>query len=484
MLPIPALFVPEQAVVRLDDARQTIESFGASDCWTFQTLGAWSEEEKNRLADLLFTTDKGIGLSLWRFNVGGGRNPRISRPDRTVETFEVAEGRYDWTRQATERWFLRAARKRGVRQFVAFVNSPPGRMTRSGHTFADPASKASTNLKEGYEAPLARYLADVLDHFRKDGLPFDWISPVNEPQWAWADPKQEGNRASNEDVKRIALALGDELRRRKLGTKISLVEAANLPGIVKPYSQFGATYGGYADALLGDPAIAPLMHGRLAYHSYFSDRLSGEIIADREAVRAKMAQYPDARLWMSEYCILEGPEGRGGGGRDLTMRTALDVARVMHLDLTLCDVTSWQWWLALSSADYKDGLLYTDAPHVTDPKGIVVPKLFWAFGNFSRFVRPGMRRVGLGEGPPDLYGLMGSAYLDSKGKKVIVVYVNEGDKRQVEVAFEGRPGWKLRSIERFITSDAVGDDHRRTVVEGTTVEIPARSVATFVVRFR
>src|SRR5690606_18413605 len=60
--------------------KQTIHSFGASDCWTAKFIGKWADiEKKNRVADLLFSTDtlsdgspKGIGLSLWRFNIGGG----------------------------------------------------------------------------------------------------------------------------------------------------------------------------------------------------------------------------------------------------------------------------------------------------------------------------------------------------------------------------------------------------------------------------
>jgi len=62
---------------RLAVKHQEIDNFGASDCWTMQKIGVWSEASKNKIADLLFDQEKGIGLSLWRFNIGGGTNPNL-----------------------------------------------------------------------------------------------------------------------------------------------------------------------------------------------------------------------------------------------------------------------------------------------------------------------------------------------------------------------------------------------------------------------
>ncbi len=63
-------------------------------------------------------------------------------------------------------------------------------------------------------------------------------------------------------------------------------------------------------------------------------------------------------------------------------------------------VTSWQWWLAVSPYNYSDALVYINDPagqmNVSNCKtdGIVLDsKQLWAFGQFARFVRPGMRRV-------------------------------------------------------------------------------------------
>jgi len=141
---------PDQDTVLLDEEHQIIENFAASDAWSMQKIGGWSESNRNRVADLLFSQTNGIGLSCWRFNIGGGFNSKITSPWRTTETFEIRPGQYDWTRQRNEQWILQAAKLRGVPQFLAFVNSPPARLTRNGLTFCDPDT-GTTNLKIGAE---------------------------------------------------------------------------------------------------------------------------------------------------------------------------------------------------------------------------------------------------------------------------------------------------------------------------------------------
>ena len=113
---------------------QAIEGFGASGAWWAQNLGTWSSPRRNQVAQLLFSRAQGIGLSQYRYNIGGGIDDTITDPWRTAETFETGPGTYDWDRDAAARWFLRAAKEHGVEDFVAFVNSPPRRLTANGHT--------------------------------------------------------------------------------------------------------------------------------------------------------------------------------------------------------------------------------------------------------------------------------------------------------------------------------------------------------------
>jgi hypothetical protein len=488
--PLSAAPQATRDIVHLDIEHQEIDHFGASDCWSMQRVGTWSEANRSRVADLLFSRTEGIGLTCWRFNIGGGINPKITHPWRSPETFEVSEGRYDWTRQAGERWFLGAAKARGVPRFLAFVNSPPGRMTRNGLTFCDPAG--TTNLKPGFEGQFARFLIDVVEHFRNNAeasqrIRFDYLSPVNEPQWDWTGHSQEGMRASNADIKRIVRAVAEELKRRNCPTELAILESGSIPDLwqfnQKATQRWGSPYGNYLEEFAGDPEIAPLLSRRLSFHDYGSDLVNGPLVEHRRTLAEKMKRYPGWKLWMSEYCILVGSEGKGGRGRDLGMNTALDVARIIHLDLAVAGVSAWQWWTAFSPEDYKDGLIYTDWKKPGDRETIYPAKLLWALGNYSRFIRPGMRRIELEGQGHDFRGLMGSAYKDEQRRTVVSVYVNLGSEaRAVDLDYRvGARRWRLAGVTPYLTSNHAGDDLKRLppVPAGGRAEIPARSVVTF-----
>lgn len=238
---------PPDAYVTLDGAvrYQTIDNFGASDAWSMDPLGKyWTEENKNRVADLLFSREKGIGLSAWRFNIGAGSietdQSRIPDPWRRAESFKLSEeGNYDWSRQAGQQWFLQAAKDRGVDTLIAFVNSPPVWMTKNGHAQPD-EEVGSTNLKEGYEDEFAAFLIDILEHFSEAGLDFEYISPINEPTWDWNLAQQESNRYNNEDLKRVILELHRQLKESGLEAQISAPDGVEITALLddEVYGQF------------------------------------------------------------------------------------------------------------------------------------------------------------------------------------------------------------------------------------------------------
>lgn len=469
-------------IVDFSQKKQEIDNFGASDAWTFQKIGVWSDESKNKISDLLFTTDKGIGLSLWRFNIGGGFNANIRNPWRTVETFEVEQGKYDWTKQANERWFAQAARDRGVPYLLGFVNSPPGRMTKNGLTNSGTDTTSSTNLKEGMEKQFATYMCDIVEHFKnapeKERLNFNYISPINEPAVAWeVGNNQEGNRASNADIKKVLIALHAEIKARKLDVKISALESNSVRHLYGPATgesrKWNAQYGDYLKEFLGDPAILPLMDGVFAYHDYSS--YSGPSVeADHARLGQEMAKYPGVKLWMSEICFLQAR-------RDLTINWALDIAKLIHADLVLSNASAWQWWLAVSNGDYKDGLLYTNWRRAGDPESIIESKAFWAMGNFSRFIRPGFVRVDLAGDKHAFDGLLGSAYMDPKTGKAVLVYINMSNETQ-KVTWSLKKG-TAAAPARFIpwvTNAAEDLKAHPAIAAAEGYEIPARSIVSFV----
>lgn len=484
--PGPVRLAPFVYSIEVDpsETKQVIDGFGASDGWTFQRLGDWSEAARRRVADLLFSREKGIGLSVWRFDTGAGFCDEISRSLRSTESFETAPGEYDWTRKKGQRWFLRAAKARGVERFVAFCLSPPARMTRNGLTFCSPGE--STNLADGAEKAYARYLVDILRHFADapdpaERIVFDHVSPVNEPQWDWNQGAQEGNRAANDDLRRIYRALGLELDRRHLKTRILPFESGSPAGMLsvdkRATDRYGKTYGNYLEEFCDDARFRERCGGVAAYHSYWADSLN-DMVRQRRKLGEALARHEGWRLWQTEYCVLRGPRGETGAGRDLSMTPAIWVARILHFDLTLADVSSWQWWRALSPADYKDGLLYTDWRKAGDPESVLESKLLWAYGNFSRFVRPGMNRVGLTGANYSVSGLLVSAYARPEGGPLVVVLVNPRSREERISVGTGGPA--TARFRPYLTSEGKGVDLLEGEPFAGEYVVPPRSVVTLV----
>lgn len=468
---------------------QTIENFGASDAWSCQFIGNWPDDKKNAIADLLFSTDtsaqgnpRGIGLSLWRFNIGAGSAQQgdqsgIKDEWRRAESFLQDDGTYDWQRQAGQRWFLEAAGQRGVDKFLLFPNSPPVQMTRNGKAYA---SGGASNLAPEQFNDYAKYLATIIKGLQDDGTEIKYISPVNEPQWDWSDGGQEGTPFSNEEIYEIVKALNEALEDENLSTKIDVAEAGKINYLYttedKPNrgNQIETFFDPNSSLYIGDfSRIGNVISG----HSYFTTSPFSDAVDKREQLATKLASVSDLKFWMSEYCILGDNDGEiEGNGRDLGIDPALYVARVLHNDLVVANATAWHWWLAVSPYDYKDGLVYVDKNKADG--NFYDSKLLWALGNYSRFIRPGAKRVSVQTSglEPGISSLLFSAYLHPNDAQVTTVVVNSGQKPvTLKIAFEGI---RVEKLQSYVTSKALDLSPGEQLIEGSAITIEPRSITT------
>jgi len=480
---------------------QTIDGFGASDAWRCQFVGKnWPLEKRERIADLLFSQEvnargnpQGIGLSIWRFYLSAGTAEQgvdsdIGNPWRRGECFLNAEGSYDWSKLAGQQWFLQAARERGVERFLAFPNSPPVELTRNGKGYA-PKGYPSLNLKPGRLDDYATYLVDVIEHFEKEGFHFDYLSPINEPQWAWDGSGQEGTPASNVEIYALIRYLSRELTDRELSTRLVIGEAGTIGHVLKKMDDDGRDdqaqffFNPTSPFYVGD---LPNVAQTISAHSYHSVWPLDKQVEYRHLLRESLAAAnPDLGYWMSEYCILQrNGEIRSGGRRDLGMDTALYVARIIHHDLTIAQARSWQWWTAVSQVDFKDGLVYLDDGSEGDSGRmgsrteslmhdgeIRESKLLWALGNYSRFVRPGMVRVRCEVEPNQSHenGLLASAYCGDDDE-VVLVLVNLSSE-----AMTANLG-STETVDVYTTS--ADTNLARSQQDTSEIDVPARAVAT------
>ncbi|WP_142683959.1 glycoside hydrolase [Chitinophaga polysaccharea] len=472
-----------QVNIDLQKTAQTIRNFAASDAWAGQFTGNWPDSKRNQIADWLFSTDttaggqpKGIGLSMWRFNIGAGsaeqgNNSGIKDEWRRAESFLQENNTYNWKKQSGQLWFLQAAKQRGVTRFLGFLNSPPVAYTLNGKAFAD---KGLSNLPKKNYTAVALFLKDVIQGIHSaTGVQLNYISPVNEPQWDWSDGGQEGCPYNNEQIAGFTKAISKTFSEAKLPTKILVTEAGKINYLYaaedKPDkgSQINAFFAPHSAAYIGN---LPNVYKGIAAHSYFTTSPEDTAITIRKRLHTALN---GLEFWQSEYCILGDNAGEiNGSGADLGMDAALYMARVIHSDLTIANAAAWQWWLAISPYNYKDGLIYIDK-NKTDgqPRD---SKMMWVLGNYSRFIRPGAKRVQAdmsnSAASKDLYL---SAY-KNKDNTLRIVVINNGS--SAATAIIHCKGLKPGGMRSYTTSSAgnlqPGD------VPGNTVVIPPRSVVT------
>lgn len=500
--------------INLSQELQTIDGFGASDAWRCQMIGKyWPEQKKTAIADWLFSKEfdengnpKGIGLSIWRFYIGSGSMEQgaesgIADEWRRAECFQSADGTYDWSKQEGQRWFLNAARDRGVERFLAFSLSAPVHLSLNGKGFS--TAEQRMNIQEGKMSDYATFLVDCIENLQKnEGVTFDYLSPVNEPQWDWSKGSQEGTSVTNEEIYQFVKLLSGDLDKRGLSTKIALGEAGSIEYLYKDVDNedrdnqiedFGNPSSAWSITSL--PNIENVITG----HGYWSVWPLEDMVSHRQNLNNKIKEYAHLKYWQTEYCPMESPgetEVPGGNGnqRDLGMQTALYVARIIHNDLTLANASSWQWWTALTRADYKDGLVYIDdgnskggqEPNYCKTDGYARDsKLMWALGNYSFFVRPGMKRVSIITDNPDpvkeAKDVMISAYKDEVARKLVVVAINIGKiNRKYKLDIDA--DLKKHTVTPYITSENLNLG-KAAEEDIDNLSIPAKSIVTFVGEF-
>jgi len=496
---------------------QQIRNIGASGCWYSEEIGKhWPANQKNRIAELLFSreTDKagqprGIGLSAFRFNIGAGTaeqgsNSGIRDTAHRVEGFLTDNGTYNWNKQQGYIWMLRQAKAYGVKDLIAFLNSPPVQLTKNSLGFKL-VNDGLSNLKEDKYEAYGNYLVDVMKYFDTQKLHFNYISPVNEPQWDWTgkmgEAKQEGSPWQNEEIYKAVIVLNHSLENKKSSTKILITEAAMLNHLyaknVKASRQIESFWNPASNLYLGNLShVTPFVEG----HGYFTEKGDSSLLNARQSLKDTLKRY-NAKLeyWQSEYSML------GDGYKESTAekRTAIDcalfLAKVIHHDFAVGNATAWHYWNAYEpgSADFDTRyyLIAMNSNRAYGPSNFyTVTKNLWALGHYSLFVRPGMYRIETGRNDKltemqAAQQIMITAFKDSLGKTLIVNAINYStEDKNIKLVQQGLKGKPLRLSKNYLTSGKAGDDLKLYTVgksnyaagKESQVKLPARSISTFV----
>jgi len=489
--------------------KQKIHDFGASGCWNSENIGKfWPQGKKDRIAELLFSSEmdkqgnpKGIALSSYRFNIGAGTAEQgdasnITRPNNRTKCFLDASGKYDFTKQSGYQWFVRKAKDYGVPTLIAFVNSPPVFMTQNGLGFKS-NKDGHANLKPEKYTEFADFLATVMQYFDKQGLHFDFVSPINEPQWEWAannqgKNSQEGSPYFNNEIASVTRKIDSVFTRENVNTKIFVAEA----GEVNRLFQGNAWADNQIDNFwtpgnpnyLGD--LRNLEKNAVSGHSYWSESTTGKMIENRQKLFQKLqSTNKDLQFWQTEYSFLGNGYKEGSTVKRSQIDCGLYLSKIIHHDLTLVNAPVWQFWTAIDgtrpTSEIRYNLISAIENKDKNDGEFSDTKSLWAFGNFSRFVRPGMDRIEAerNDGLSLLEAanqLMLSAYYDEAHKKLVIVVINYDTKpKDINLKFNNFKK-KVSRFKTYITSEEDNLKAYPKMLAGEIITLKPRSITTLV----
>lgn len=443
-------------------AAQTIDDIGASGAWWVNDLQHFKPEVQAQVARLLFS-QQGLALSSYRYNIGGG-GAAVTTPARVAEDFLNADGSYDWSRDKGGRTFLRYAAKYGVKDLIGFVNSAPAQWTTNGQS-------CGGQLTPENEGDYAKYVADVTQHFARQGVRLDYISPFNEPDNDFGSCGQEGMKVTVDQRDDIVRALGAEQKARKQKTSIIADESSQTTQFVSELPQW-----------ISQPGTAPYVSA-LAHHTY-NNPGDGQLANVYETSRTV-----GQKSWATEICCF----GKGSTGwnqeYDPSIDNALLMSRIIYKDFATAHDSAFQWWVALASGygssptekndvGWNDGLVYYDPDYATNGnQSLYFTKRYYALGQYSKFVRPGSVAHNV-TGAPD--GVEVSSY-DSGGKWVVVVNNHNSADTPLSLHFNTKAPVRAAQAVRTSATENWAKVARPSVSGGTvSATLAARSVTTYV----
>ncbi len=454
-------FMQNKIHYNVNKTYQTIEEgFGVSGCWWAPDVGGWTantesgEDIREAIARYLFDKESGLGLSVYRYNVGAAVTPdkgKYSHYWRTVESPIDEHGNYNEDRDANGKYMLNLALKYGAEEVVLFANSPPNNLTKNGKAHS---SDGKCNIDESNYRAYAEYFCDVAERFISDGIPVVALSPINEPEWEWKGGQEGCHYEPNEAVKLYETFIIEMEKRAILkDVELSIYESGMVGGRIYEY----------VDAFMSSDLIRTRFT-KLDSHSYWAS-------AEEKSTfyRYIEERYPELDVSMTEWCQMQN-------GRESGMNPAYAIANVIMDDLVNLNAIGWQYWLAVSCYHYEDGLLYVS---VEDKNDLQIPLRYYAFSQFTKHIEKGAVRIAsnveLQNRNDDT--LRNCSFVNPNGD-LVSVFINTGE--SVELFSIGLSN-EYSYYETYSTN-AVGDCGTKVGAEtiNSRINIPGQSITTIV----
>lgn len=397
---------------------QTIEGFGA----TFNEAGmiclnSLTPEDRDKVFASLFDSVKGAGYTLMKspiaacdFASAGPWYSYNETPADTLMTHFSIQRDLGPNGLVT---YIRKASGFGKFRIESPMDFAPDWMYLS-------LKRGEKHIQPQYYAALARYYSNYLRSYLENGVHIDYLNLFNE-----ADNEWYSNVSYKEIGEMIKNYVAPQLRSDGLDAKIQFGETANRPEAVQKFP-----------AALNDPELQKHIHS-LTVHGYDWDQFS--------TLTALHSRYPGLPIYQTEVCYAMPNNIPPNGPSKMPVYEFNDGefwGNMIVNDLKNW-VSGWIYWNMI--LDENGGPWLVSNVH-GDPdnnrqhpvviinrttKQIFYTGLYYYLSHFSRFVRPGAKRIDCSGGAAQL----NFAGFQNSSNSIVLNVINNGEEMKCNITW-------------------------------------------------
>jgi O-glycosyl hydrolase len=445
LVPSQLAYAASTATINGATKYQTIDGFGFSEAFgrASSMSSVSSATVKQQMLDLLFSPTTGAGFTILRNIISSDANSiEPNNPGSPTATPQ-----YVWDGSDTGQvWLSQQARQYGVTQIYADAWSAPGYMktnnseSNGGTLCGVPnATCSSGDWRQAY----ANYLAQYIKDYQNAGVPLSHVGFVNEPNLTTSYSSMLMDPAQSADFVKV---LGPTLKSAGLSTKIICCEPEG-------WNQAQS----YVNGITGD-ATANSYVSILSSHGYTGSPSS--TLTNTSGKHVWQTEWANFDTWNPAW-----DDGTAGAG--------FTWAQNIYTGLTAANLSAFLHWWGVNTSNTNSGLLHLNGTTLE------VSKRFWAFANYSRFIRPGATRIGA---TTTASGLDLSAFINTDGSVIVVALNTASSDTTTSFSLNNTGVANGASVVPYLTNtnNSTAAQTALSVTNGTfNATVPARSLVTY-----
>ena len=366
-----------------------------------ETYAKLPSAKQQEILDAYFDPDKGIGYTLGRTNIhscdfSSASYTYVTEGDTALKSFSV-----DHDKQFRIPFIKKAMAAAG------------GKLTLFGSPWSPPAFMKTNNdmlhggkLKPEFYQSWANYYTQFIKSYQREGIPIWGVSIQNEPM---ATQTWESCIYSAEDERDfLKNYLGPTMKREGLGDTKIIAWDHNRDLIYQR-----------ASTILEDPKAAQYVWG-IGFH-WYEPWSGGDQMFDN--VKLVHETFPNKNLIFTEGCV---DAFKAGDLKNWRLGEAYGRSMINDFNSGAVGWTDWNVLLDEQGGPNHVGNFCFAPVHADTKTGeLIYTNSYYYIGHFSKFVRPGARRIACA---PSRSQLLSAAFINPDGK-VSVVVMNKSDQK-------------------------------------------------------